>query len=65
MYLNLTMSTWIITEFEEVLEALILEFSFLNPEDNAEKRFRYRFRQVPIKCSRELCIKQTIVTILQ
>jgi len=59
------MSTWIITELRELLEAPIIEFSFLNPEDEAEKRFRYRFRQVPIKCSRELCINQTSVRILQ
>lgn len=65
MYVKPTMSTWITTEFPEILEALILEISLLNPEDGIGKRFRYRFLHVPMKCSREFCIYQNSTKILQ
>lgn len=56
--LNNTMSMWIMAVFPESVRSLGLESMFLNPLYRLGKCLRYRFLQVPIKCSLEFCRNQ-------
>lgn len=56
---NSTMSTWITAFFSEVAEALVSEH--LNPLDKLGILLRYRFLQVPMKCSLEFCKKCDLI----
>lgn len=64
MFNDNTMSTWMIVVFWELSEALTVETLLqLNSLGKWQKRLRYRFLQVPIKCNLELCTNQRLVGI--
>lgn len=51
---KITISTCIIEAFCLVTQQLVFSLLLLYPVSKLEKRFRYRFLQVPMKCSLEL-----------